>query len=138
GIQVPRLAVLFDVDENCDILFGDEHDLDDVIWMGRQETLQDKCLKAGLQEVRPFNQLGAYIQNMLRGNRKVHYLPPYQSYSEISLQGVLEMARVAISPSPSLIRAVVELRSVKEDEEIEQIERAVEISVDLHPLAIQI
>src|SRR5690606_15424339 len=48
GIQAPRLAVLFDVDENRDILFGDEHDLDDVIWMGRQETLQDKCLKCFL------------------------------------------------------------------------------------------
>ena len=138
GIQVPRLAVLFDVDENCDILFGDEHDLDDVIWMGRQETLQDKCLKAGLQEVRPFNQLGAYIQNMLRGNRKVHYLPPYQSYSEILLQEVLGIPRAAISPSATLIRAVVKQRSVKEDQEIEQIEKAVQVSVDMHRLAMQI
>lgn len=138
GVQTPRLAAVFDIDENVDIIFGEELALDDLVWTGQQETLNNKCLKSGITEVRPFRLLADYIRTALAGKRKVHYLPPYQSHNRILLSQLLQIPLSEIHPSVNLITAVVKQRSIKEDQEIEQIEQALETSVNMHLLAMQI
>lgn len=138
GIQKPRLAAVFDIEEDLEIVFGDELSLDDLIWMGRQETLADQCSKAGVTEVRPFYLLSDYIRKAEKMDRKVRFLPPYQSYNKILLSELSGIPIPQLTPSAELIKAVVAQRSVKEAQEIEQIEQAVHVSVDMHLLAMQI
>lgn len=76
GIQEPRIAAIIDIDENKTIVFGDELSIDDIVWMGRQETLKEKCLKSGVQETSPYAELSQYLKNAQDSGRKVHYLPP--------------------------------------------------------------
>ncbi|SUJ22830.1 Aminopeptidase P, N-terminal domain [Sphingobacterium spiritivorum] len=63
GIQEPRLAAVIDIDEDKTIVFGDELSIDDIVWMGKQETLKEKCLRSGVTETRSFSALATYLQD---------------------------------------------------------------------------
>ncbi|MCL8537979.1 aminopeptidase P family protein [Chryseobacterium gallinarum] len=137
GIQEPRIAAIIDIDENKTIIFGDELSIDDIVWMGRQETLKEKSLKSGVQETLPYAELSQYILKAQALGRKVHYLPPYQSFNKIVLADLLSVRIAELQPSVELIRAVVKQRSIKEPQEIEQIEQAINISNEMHLLAMR-
>lgn len=137
GIQEPRIAAIIDIDENKTIIFGDELSIDDIVWMGRQETLKEKSLKSGVQETLPYAELSRYIQKAQASGRKVHYLPPYQSFNKILLSDLLGLRVTELKPSAEMIRAIVKQRSVKEAQEIAEIERAVNVSNEMHLLAMR-
>lgn len=138
GIQTPYIAGLIDIDENREIIFGDELDMDALVWTGRQETLKDKSLKAGVSETLPFKELENYLQKAKFNNRPIHFLPPYQSYNKILLSRLLDRHLDELLPSEKLIKAVVKQRSIKEPQEIEQIEEALRVSTEMHLLAMKI
>ncbi|WP_407481403.1 aminopeptidase P family protein [Elizabethkingia meningoseptica] len=137
GIQEPKIAAIIDLDEDKTIIFGDELSIDDIVWMGRQETLKDKSLKSGVQETRPYTELSVYIQKALASSRKVHYLPPYQSVNKILLGDLLNIKIATLQPSTEFIQAIVKQRSVKEEQEIVQIEEAINVSNEMHLLAMR-
>ncbi|SEH32983.1 aminopeptidase P family protein [Chryseobacterium culicis] len=138
GIQEPRIAAVVDIDEDKTIIFGDELSIDDIVWMGRQETLKEKSLKSGVQEILPYTELSSYLAKALASGRKVHYLPPYQSANKILLSDLLGITISALQPSVEMIKAVVKQRSVKETREIVQIEEAVTVSNEMHLLAMRL
>ncbi|AZA83669.1 Xaa-Pro aminopeptidase [Chryseobacterium lactis] len=137
GIQEPKIAAIIDIDENKTIVFGDELSIDDIVWMGRQETLKEKSFKAGVQDTLPYSQLFNYIQKVQSSGRKVHYLPPYQSSNKIILSDLLGIKISELQPSVEMIKAIVKQRSVKEAQEIVQIENAVNVSNEMHLLAMR-
>ena len=51
GLNQPGLIGVIDSDENKDILFGNDVDIDDIIWMGPQPTMKDR---AGVRHVSPY------------------------------------------------------------------------------------
>lgn len=129
GLALPNIAAIIDFDENREILFGDDIDIDDIIWMGVQPSMQSLGEKVGVKDVRPFSALKTYIQG-----RKLHFLPPYQAENKILLSHLTHYSIQQLNEfsSTSLIRAIVKLRSKKEPIEIEQIEKACEIGVLMH------
>ncbi|WET50194.1 aminopeptidase P family protein [Chryseobacterium indologenes] len=137
GIQEPRIAALIDIDENKTIIFGDELSIDDIVWMGRQETLKEKSLKSDVQETLPYAELSQYLLKAQSSGRKVHYLPPYQPSNKILLTDLLGITIAGLQPSVEMIKAVVKQRSVKEAQEIVQIEEAVNVSNEMHLLAMR-
>lgn len=137
GIQEPKIAALIDIDENKTIIFGDELSIDDIVWMGRQETLKEKSLKSDVQETLPYAELSQYLLKAQSSGRKVHYLPPYQPSNKILLTGLLGIKIAELQPSVEMIKAVVKQRSVKEAQEIVQIEEAVNVSNEMHLLAMR-
>lgn len=136
GIQEPRLAAVIDIDEDKTIVFGDELSIDDIVWMGKQETLKEKCLRSGVTETRSFSALATYLQN--NKNRMVHYLPPYQPSNKILLTQLFSISVSAIQSSVSFITAVVKQREIKEDQEIREIEEAIRVSTEMHLLAMRL
>ncbi|MHC5201422.1 aminopeptidase P family protein [Myroides sp. LJL119] len=137
GIQEPNLAAIIDLDKNQTIIFGDEMSMDLIVWMGRQETLKQKSLQVGVTKTLAFNELGNYISLALSENRKVHYLPAYQSFNKILLSDLLHQPISKLTPSQSFITSVVKQREVKEPQEILEIEKALQVSVDMHLLAMR-
>ncbi|MBP2615618.1 aminopeptidase P family protein [Chryseobacterium jejuense] len=137
GIQEPKIAAIIDIDENKTIVFGDELSIDDIVWMGRQETLKEKSLKSGVQETLPYAELSQYLLKAQTSGRKVHYLPPYQPSNKIALTDLLGIKIAELQPSVEMIKAVVKQRSVKEAQEIVQIEKAVNVSNEMHLLAMR-
>lgn len=139
GIQEPKLAAIIDLDEGKDILFGDELTIDEIVWMGRQETLQEKCRKVGIEDIQSSSQLASYLQEALQQQRTIHFLPPYQPENKLKLLDLLGLSKEELASNPSVpfIQAVVAQRSIKSLEEVTQIETAVNTSVDMHLLAMR-
>jgi Xaa-Pro aminopeptidase len=130
GIDKPGLCFIIDIDNDQEILFGDEATVDDIVWTGPQEALAEKAEKAGIAFTRKKNE----IENALRGGRKVHFLPPYRAETSLKLTNW----GLNNQPSVPLIKAVVAQRSIKSNEEVIEIEKAVGISVLMHQKAMEI
>src|SRR5690606_8779348 len=117
GIQAPRLAAIIDIDERKTILFGDEMTIDDIVWMGRLATLREKAELSDITEIQPFDKLYSHIQ---KSNRRIHYLPPYQSHNKILLQDLLGIPIQQLTPSTILLRTIAKQRNIKQDFELQE------------------
>ncbi|HBI87268.1 MAG TPA: Xaa-Pro aminopeptidase, partial [Sphingobacterium sp.] len=110
GIKSPRLAAVLDAEKNETILFGDEMTIDDIVWMGQQQTLAEKADLSGIDKILPFNQLFDYLS---KGKQEdIHYLPPYQSHNKLLLEQLTGRTANQLTPSVALIKAVVAHRSI--------------------------
>ncbi len=139
GFDYPGLAAVIDLDENREILFGNDLTIDDIVWMGTQPTLASRGSAYGLTDIRTYSQLKGYLNKALLGGRKVHFLPPYRTEHTIKFWQLLGIhpEEANLKSSEELIKAVVDLRNHKSEEEIREIEKAVDISVDMHVAAIK-
>ncbi len=135
GIKSPRLAAVLDAEKNETILFGDEMTIDDIVWMGQQQTLAEKADLSGIDKILPFNQLFDYLS---KGKQEdIHYLPPYQPHNKLLLEQLTGRTANQLTPSVALIKAVVAHRSIKSAEEILELEKAVDIAVEMHRIAMR-
>ncbi len=140
GLDEPHKAGVIDLDEGCDIVFGDDVTMDEIIWMGPQPPLADEAAKAGVGETKPWSELATYIAKARAAGRTVHYLPPYRGETVLLLHALLgdTVDEVRAGASLPLVHAVVEQRAVKSDEEVAQIEMALDISYAMHTTAMRI
>ncbi len=140
GINAPNLAAIIDVEENSITVFGDEMTIDEIVWMGRQETLWEKCQKAGVAQTLPSADLQNFISKAKAQNRPIHYLPPYRGDNKIKLTELLGVSPSVLAAGASVpfIKAVIAQRAIKTPEEIVEIEKAVNITGAMHLLAMQI
>ncbi len=139
GLDFPGLAAVLDVESGDQVIFGDDVDINDIIWMGPQESLSVKASRVGVGEVRKSSALGAYIGEAIRKGRRIHFLPPYRAENKILLQ---ELTGIAVARQPEyvsvdLVRAIVDLRSIKEACEIEEIEKACATGYKMHVKAME-
>lgn len=137
GIQEPGLNAIIDIDEDKVILFGDEMSMDAIVWMGRQKTLRAKADDAGIAIVSPSSALESYLS---KNKRKVHFLPPYRAEAKIKLADLLDLKQSQLNEEVSVpfIKAVVAQRSIKSAVELVELDKASEISADMHLIAMQI
>lgn len=137
GIKNPKLVAVVDIQAGETVLFGDEMTIDDIVWMGQQQTLSEKAQWVGIASVRPFHELKNYLENAQKHHNPIHYLPPYQAHNKLLLQYLLGLSTDQIKPSVDMIQAVVTQRNIKASEEIVELEKAVDVAVDMHRLAIK-
>ena len=139
GLDSPGLAGLVDIDNNKDIIFGNDVDVEDIIWMGFQSLLKDRAVKVGVQETAPLEKLAEILKTSLGKGQKVHFLQPYRIENVVKIEQLLGIKSSLIKDyvSKVLVKAVVEQRSVKIDEEIEQIEIALEAAYEMHTTAMK-
>ena len=134
GLDTPGLEGVLDAESGEEILFGDEITLDDIIWSGPQASLKDRAGSVGVQSVRPRSELGPYLREAMTKGRRIHFLPPYRDEQRKRIEELLgvkgEWAEIHLSTK--LIAAVVDLRSVKEPQEIEEIEKALATTRKMH------
>lgn len=132
GIQEPRLAAVIDKPEGKTIIFGDELSLDDIVWMGRLETIHHKAERAGIADTRPFSALSKYIEQAKSKGRVIHFLPPYQPSNKILLSELLATPIAHLQPSVPFLKAVIAQRSCKEEVELAEIDKAVNVTNLMH------
>ncbi|WP_348822330.1 aminopeptidase P family protein [Flavobacterium aestuarii] len=139
GIGRPSLFLLIDVDADIEILFGDDLTIEQTVWTGPQESLAISAEKSGIAAVQPYSFAEAIIKNALKQKRAVHFLPPYRSAITLKLSSWLEInpSLLAANASVVLSKAIVAQRSYKTDEEVAEIEKAVDITAAMHLKAIQ-
>ena len=139
GLDHPDLAGVIDLDENKEIIFGNDVDIDDIIWMGPQPSMTDRAALVGVKNTAPLKNLFDYIKEAIAKGRKVHYVAPYRGESFIMLESLLNIpvAEIRSLVSVELIKAIVELRSVNDHFEIDEIEKAVNIAYEMHTTAMR-
>ena len=139
GLDHPDLAGVLDIDKNKDYIFGNDVDMDDIIWMGPQPLMKDRAAKAGVENTAPFSRLGEFLNEAVKAGRKIHFHPPYRGEHLILLNQLLGLStdRVKDYVSEELIKAIVKLRSVKDKYEIAEIEKAVDIAYEMHTTAMK-
>ncbi len=139
GLNEPRLAAIIDIDQNKEIIFGDDVEMEDIIWTGPLPLLKDKIEKIGVNNCAPFKEFIAYIEKAKNENRKIHFLPPYHPNNQILLNSVLGIPFKELKQNASLefIKAVVNLRSVKGKEEIKEIENGMKTAYKMFTKAMK-
>ena len=134
GLNNPGFFGVTDVDNNKDHIFGNDFDLDDIIWMGTQPKVSELAAEVGVNHTGSVEELNNFIQEALKKGRKIHFLPPYRGETIIKLSALLNIpvGEIKNSASIELIKAVVKLKEIKDKYEIAEIEKAVDIACLMH------
>ncbi|MFZ2287502.1 MAG: aminopeptidase P family protein [Bacteroidales bacterium] len=139
GIDLPGLTGMIDFNSGEECIFGNDFDVDDIIWMGPQPLLKELAASAGVEHNLTLSKLDDYVNHALADGRPVHFLPPYRAETKMTLGALLREnpCQMRTKASESLIKAVVSLRSFKEDVEIAEIEKAANIACGMQTTAMR-
>ncbi|MEN8120966.1 MAG: aminopeptidase P family protein [Bacteroidota bacterium] len=139
GLNQPDLAAIIDVDSGKDYLFGNDVDMDDIIWMGPQPSMKERASKVGVENTAPMKELSEMLLGALKKGRKIHILPTYRGDTVIQIANFLNINHNKVKDfvSKEFIKAVVSLREIKDDYEIAEIEKAVAVAYDMHTTAMK-
>ncbi len=139
GIQQPGLAAVIDIDNDLEVVFGDEYTVEDYVWRGPQPTIASLAEKCGVENVQPARNLEAVLGTAQKKKQIIHFLPLYRPENKIRLFELLGILprEIAGESSLDLVKAVVSQREIKTEEEILQLHQAVDVSVDMHVAAMR-
>jgi Xaa-Pro aminopeptidase len=139
GQDFQKLAGVIDTETGEEIVFGDDVEIEDIIWMGPQIALKEKAEKVGISKTEPFKKLQQVIEKAISSGRKIHFTPPYRAENKILLNELLgiSISKLKAYSSVELIKAIVDLRSVKEEQEIAEIRKACAVGYQMHVTAMK-
>lgn len=139
GLDLQGFTGLMDFDSGKDWIFGNDVDMDDIIWMGPQPTVKELAAKCGVTSVAPVSKLESVIREALSKKRSIHFLPPYRAETKMTLGSLLKEnpCQMKTLASTDLIRAVISMRSIKEQIEIDEIVKAIGIAYEMHTTAMK-
>jgi Xaa-Pro aminopeptidase len=136
GVSLADLALLV-LPDGEEMLLGPAEDPDDLVWHGPHPLLADHARAAGIPATGDVATLAARVAELRAKGQNVHFLPPYRGEQTLRLARLLGAStdEAAGGASRELARAVVEMRSIKTDEEVAEIERALEVSATMYETA---
>ena len=140
GQKRDGLVGVIDVDNDCEMLIGNDIDIEDIVWYGSVDCVADLAAQVGVSKSAPMKELKAICDKASGLGRKIHFLPPYRFDTKIQIFDLLGIHpdRQKAAASMELIKAVVKMRSTKTTEEIEELERAAEIGYKMHTTAMKL
>ena len=129
GLDYAGLAAVIDVDNDREIIFGNELTIDDIVWTGTMPSLRELAATVGITDVRPMSELATIVKG-----KSVHFLPPYRGDHRVWLWELLgvEPAAQPAKASVPFIKAIVSQRNHKDEEELRLIEESVDLSTKMH------
>lgn len=140
GLDLPNLVGVMDLEGGRDTIYADDYTINDIIWMGPQTSIAEQAERVGVQMVRPRKEVVSEVSKTVQTGRRVHFLPPYRGEQTLELSEWLGVSPQRLSQyvSKDLVKAVVEQRSVKGEEEIAELDAANEIGRDMHLAAMRL
>lgn len=140
GLNRDGLVGVIDLDNGTETLVGDDIDIEDIVWYGSVDSVKDMAEHVGVANTAPMKSLKSICNEAMRQKRRIHFLPPYRHDTKIQIFDLLGIHPVQQKEAASieLIRAVVKMRSTKEQQEIEELERAAVIGYKMHTTAMRL
>ena len=144
GIDEPWFAAVLDLDNAEECLYGNDVDIDDIVWMGPQPSVASKGEAIGCAATKPLAEFYKAVAAAVAQGRPIHYLPPARYYNQhklaeltgTSAELVCKVAPMAADggkhASEELVKSVVALRLIKEECEIVEIDKACELGYLMH------
>ncbi len=139
GQKRDGLVGIIDIDNDMETLIGDDISVEDIVWYGSLDSVHDMAQQVGVANTAPMKTLKTICNDALRQKRKIHFLPPYRFDIKLLVFDLLGIHpnQQKESASMDLIKAVVKMRSAKEPQEIEELERAAVIGYKMHTTAMR-
>jgi Xaa-Pro aminopeptidase len=127
GIDRPNLFLLLDLDNNTEILFGNDLTIEEMVWTGYVAPLAEQAAGCGISIVKSLSALPPLLERSGQQKQEIHYLPPYRPETILKLEEWLHIPAFLLKESASvpLIKAIVAQRSIKSAAEIAEIEKGV-------------
>ena len=140
GLNRDGLVGVIDINNNTETLVGNDIDIEDIVWYGSVNSVSDMAAQVGVKNTAPMKSLKTICNDAMRQKRRIHFLPPYRHDIKIQIFDLLGIHPVQQKESASidLINAVVKMRSSKEPQEIEELERAAIIGYKMHTTAMRL
>ena len=140
GLAQPGLVGVIDVDNDSELLFGDDIDIEDIVWYGSVDSVSQMAASVGVAQTAPMSALSRFCSQARAAGRTLHFLPPYRHDTMLTITDLLGIhhSRQRDEASLTLIRAVVKMRSSKTAEEVAELEKAAEIGYQMHTTAMRL
>ena len=139
GLDRENLFGVIDIDNDKEYIFGNEITMDDIIWMGPQVTLKKQCESVGVNNLKSLKELKEFITTSIKEKNTIHYIPQYKHGIMIKMAEWFNISPNEINNhvSKELCFAVANQRNIKTPEEIEELEKAVNVTRDMHLTAMK-
>ena len=140
GQRRDGLVGVIDIDENQEMLIGDDIDIEDIVWYGSVDSVSDLAAQVGISRTAPMKELQVICDEAKKKNREIHFLPPYRHDNMIQIMDLLGIHpdKQKEAASVELIKAIVKMRECKSDIEIAEIEKACAIGYQMHTHAMRL
>ena len=128
------LVGVIDINNDEEWLFGDDIDVEDIVWMGFTPSVSDLAAEVGISNTAPMSHLTSYIKHQ---TSYIHFLPPYRHDTKIQIMDLtgIHPSKQKEAASLKLIQAVVKMRATKEPQEIAIIDSACDVGYVMHTTA---
>jgi len=140
GLARTGLVGVIDVDNDSELLFGDDIDIEDIVWYGSVDSVAQMAASVGVAQTAPMSALSQFCSQARAAGRTLHFLPPYRHDTMLTITDLLGIhhSRQRDEASLTLIRAVVKMRSSKTTEEVAELEKAAAIGYQMHTTAMRL
>ncbi len=130
GIDHNGLIGLIDIDKNEEIIFGNDYTMSDIIWMGKQKFLKELAIEVGVEKFIEKEELKKYLEN----RKNIRFTNQYRVDNIMYLSSILNISPYEFDKYTSfnLVKAIIKQRNIKDKIEIEEIEKAVNITKEMH------
>ncbi len=144
GLDDPQYAAILDLDSGEQTIFADDVDIDDIVWMGPQQSVASKAAQVGVPHTAPYGDLDEAVAKAISQGRRIHFLPPSRYFNTMKLSTLTRSTFDEVSTvksgeghhaSEELVKAVISMRLIKEPCEIEALDDAGALGQEMHSVA---
>lgn len=139
GQKREGLVGIIDIDNDKEYIFGDDIDIDDIIWYGFVPSVSDLASEVGVSNTAPMAQLKTVIDAAMAKGQTIHFVPQCRHDLMIQLADLVGIHPLQSKEKASvkLIKAIVDMRAIKKPEEIVELKNAAEIGYLMHTTAMK-
>lgn len=140
GLDRDSLFGVIDIDNDKEIIFGYDYTIDDIVWMGPQPKILDEAKKVGVNETYSLEKLEEYLAKAKSSGQTIHFLPQYRFQNKMRFEKLLGLKSFEVDNhrSEKFTKAVIEQRSIKSEDELREIEYAIDISYEMYTTAMKL
>lgn len=140
GLSRPGLVALLDATTGKISIYGDDFVVEDFVWMGKQPSIHELAALCGVEHTGSINDLYNCVRQANMQKEHLHFLPQYRSKNILKLMDLtgLSAQEIKSASSAEFIMAVVSQRNYKTAEEIVEIEKGIDTTVDMHVTAMNL
>lgn len=140
GLSMPGLVALLDATTGKISIYGDDFVVEDFVWMGKQPSIHELAALCGVEHTGSINDLFNCVRQANKQKEHIHFLPQYRSKNILKLMDLtgLSAQEIKTASSAEFIMAVVSQRNYKTAEEIVEIEKGIDTTVDMHVTAMKL
>lgn len=139
GLNSPDLIGVIDIENNKEYIFGKEFTIDDIIWMGQQKTFKEKAEEVGVENFLESEKLEGILEEARAKKHFIHFTNQYRVENSLKISKLLHINIDDINKkfSEKLVSKIIEMRNIKQDYEIIELEKATNITREMHLTAMR-